>query len=137
MATTPEGIIPDLLAARLAALVLSPTLPIAWPNVDFTPPSPPSYLEVTFLPNGSTDRYFDDGVERIGLFQVSVVSPLKIGVVKANETAGLVAAHFPRGLRLVSGSVVVRISGSPSIAAPIVSTDRLSVPVTVAWRQTS
>lgn len=135
---TAEATIPVLLNDRLEDLVLSPALPISWPEVHFTPPGDGKYLEVRFLPNfvardyvGSTDPH-----RHVGLYQVSVVHPRGAGIIKAVEVAGLVSAHFPADLALDSADPEFRlvVTSKPSVAAPLTEEKSLRVPVTIPWR---
>ena len=120
------------LKARVQALVLSPVLPVAWPNESFTKPAG-GYLRVTHIPNlnrrlfiGSTDPH-----QRLGLLQVDVFMPRNQNVAVALEVAGKVAAHFPTDLSMVYGDVSVRVQSAPTVAQPIDDDTHLMVPVTI------
>jgi hypothetical protein len=60
MASTIEGKIFDALCTHLSTLVFSPAIPVAYPNVDFDPPSG-QYLEVVFLPNQTETMNLSSG----------------------------------------------------------------------------
>lgn len=120
------------LKARVEALVLSPALPIAWPNLSFTKPSG-GYLRVTHVPNmnrrlfiGSTDPH-----QRLGLLQVDVFGKKNENIAVAVEVAGKVAAHFPTDIKMRYGEVAVRVTAAPTVAQPIDDDTHLLVPVTV------
>lgn len=132
--TTPEAIIPALLFDRLAALTLSPALPIAWPNVAFAGTG--AHLEVQYLPNRNVRPFVADDGETIhqGLLQVSVVTPLDAGITPALETAGLVVEYFPAGLALSGSGVTARVTAKPSVAPPLTEAATLRTPVTIPWR---
>lgn len=113
------------LRGRVQSVVLSPVLPISWPNEPFTPPQvndkPGPYLRVTHLPNqtdrifiGSNDPHRYQGILQISLFSALDQSPAVPGAVI--EQAGQIAAHFPADLRLSHSGVTVRITKRPSIA---------------------
>ncbi|TPL06684.1 DUF4128 domain-containing protein [Mesorhizobium sp. B2-4-11] len=122
------------LFARVAALVLSPVLPIAWPNVAFTKPAG-GYLRVTHVPNTNRRLFLgsNDPHQRMGLLQVDVFKPLNMGASTATEIAGLVAAHFPCDLRLTSGGVTVRVTKAPDVSQAIADDTHWLVPVTVRY----
>lgn len=120
------------LKARVEALVLSPVLPIAWPNLSFTKPAT-GYLRVTNVPNmnrrlfiGSTDPH-----QRLGLLQVDVFGKKNENIAIALETAGKVAAHFPTDLKMTYGGVTVRVTAAPTVAQPMDDDTHVLVPVTV------
>ena len=135
---TAEATIPALLNDRLGALSLSPALPIAWPEVPFTPPSNGKYLEVQYLPNFVARDFIgsDDPHRHVGLYQVTVINPRNGGIIKPIEIAGLVAAHFPADLRLVSSTPAFSLSvtSRPTVAAPFSDELNIRVPVTIRWR---
>lgn len=138
---TVESTIPSLLLARVAALVLSPALPVAYPDVTFTPPvdaqgKAKPYLEVRHLPNTNVNLFLGDDstVQYQGLLQITVVHPSAQGIIKPYEIAGLVASHFAKGTLLTSAGIKVRIYQKPSIAGSIQDTDRVRVPVTIPYQ---
>ncbi|MBK3745294.1 hypothetical protein G3A39_39615, partial [Paraburkholderia aspalathi] len=71
---TVESTIPDLLLLHLGTLILSPVLPVAYPNAPFTKPAGP-YLEARFMPNSNVDRFLGDNdtIQYQGILQVTVV----------------------------------------------------------------
>ncbi|WP_019170668.1 DUF4128 domain-containing protein [Pseudaminobacter salicylatoxidans] len=131
---TVESIIPGLLMARLAELVLSPPLPVAWPDVPFTPPAG-SYIEATFMPNTNVNLFVgnDATTQHQGILQVTVVSKAGGGIVAPMEIAGQVVAHFAKGIRVSGQGVTVRVSAKPSVARPLQDADRIRVPVTILY----
>jgi hypothetical protein len=134
MAATVEATIPDLLLAHLGALVLSPALPIAWPNLSFTPP-PGEYLEATFMPNTNVNLFVgnDATTQHQGLLQVTVVAKSGLGIVGPNDIAGQIVEHFAKGTRIDGQGFVLSIDEKPSVAPSIQEADRIRVPVTVRW----
>lgn len=138
---TVESTIPSLLLARVAALVLSPALPVAYPDVAFTPPvdaqgKAKPYLEVRHLPNTNVNLFLGDDatVQYQGLFQITVIYPAGQGIPKPFDIAGLVALHFKKGTALRGDGVNVRIYQKPSVARSIQETDRIRVPVTIPYQ---
>jgi len=122
-------------AARLAALVFTPALPIAWPNVAFTPPASGKYLRANHLPNTTSQISLGtSGQNRhIGLYQIDVLWPLNSGDTAPKEIAGAIAAHFKRGTEFTRETVLIRIPSPPSIAPALVGSASYQIPVTVSY----
>lgn len=96
------------LAQRLAALVLTPALPIAWENKDF--PAVGSYLEFRHAPTTRVDDTTDgSGASQIGIALITVVTPRDTFTNAALVTAQAIANWFPKGLRLAiaGGNVLI------------------------------
>ena len=119
------------LFGRIATLPLG--LPIAWPNVKFTPPATGRYLRVQFVPNVVNRRLIgsNDPHQYLGLLQVSVYDRINVGETWGRRTAGRVADHFPADLRL--GAIGVRITERPTVADMITEDDRVQIPVMIEW----
>ncbi|WP_414461821.1 DUF4128 domain-containing protein [Hyphomicrobium sp. DY-1] len=134
MAMAVEAKIRDALLAHLAALSLTPPLPVAYPDISFAPPEG-TYLKAQLIPNTNRNQFVSDDstTEFRGIFQITVVSPSGAGSIAGAEIAGKVADHFERGASLASGDLVVRIDGRPSVAADMQSTDRVETPISVSW----
>ncbi|MET3648031.1 phage tail terminator-like protein [Phyllobacterium ifriqiyense] len=144
MATSVEGTILSLLLARLAALVLSPALPVAQPGIPFIAPietsgpnsgKPKPYLRADFIPNRTENLGIADDAKarHQGILQVMVVHPSGIGAVKPTDIGGAVAAHFAKGTKLYGSGVKVKVYQKPSVGAPMIETDKIYVPVTILW----
>ncbi len=131
---TIEVSIETALFTRMAALVLSPAMPVAWPNVDFSPVLS-GYLMVTHLANGARRAFIGSAGhhQRLGILQVSVFAPLNKGASPATEIAGKVAEHFPCDLKLPSGDVSVRITKAPDIMQAMRNDSFWHVPVRVSY----
>ncbi|MBB6306220.1 DUF4128 domain-containing protein [Xanthobacter tagetidis] len=137
MSARPEATIVDLLSAKLAALVFSPAIPIAWPHVPFTPPaSPRLWLEAWPMFNTTGNLFLGNGDPslHLGIMQVTVVSPLGEGATPALGIAEQVAAHFAKGTRLQSEDVDLRIYEKPSISTPFKDEGDLRTAVSIRWR---
>jgi hypothetical protein len=134
MPTAIEAKIADALLARLAALSLTPSLPVAYPDIPFTPPSG-TYLKAQLIPNTNRNQFVGDDstTEYRGIFQVTVVAPSGKGAIASAEIAGKVADHFERGSPIMSGDLVVKVDGRPSVAPTMQSTDRIETPISVSW----
>lgn len=129
---TVERSIEKALFARVATIILDPVLPIAWPDLDFTPPLS-GYIRVTQIPNRNERMFFGSNApqRRQGLLQLSVFSQKGLGSPAATEKAGLVAAHFPTDLEMTADGRVVRVTKAPDIATAIADDPHWHVPVTV------
>lgn len=123
---------------RLDALVLSPVLPIAWPEPTetFVPPSGP-YLVAKLLFNRPRFEGMSasDGVLDQGLLQVDVVWPKNQGDAGAIDVAKAIRAHFTvdPALALFHGGTKTKITGQPYLSGPFSEDADLRVPVTVPW----
>lgn len=136
MATQPEAIIFNLLNGHLAALALSPALPIAWPMVHFQPPAAGMWLEAWPMMSATNkaEMAFTGAADRLGLMQVTVVAALGAGEAPALETAGIVAGHFAEGTQLFGGGLWVRIYAPASVSTPYKDGNVLRTVVTARWR---
>lgn len=132
-----EAQITEALLQRLAALTLSPSLKIAYPNVPFPKTGetkPDTYLEAHQL-RGPTDAVgISAWNQHQGIFQIDVVYLAQDGLIAPTEIADAVAAHFPRGLRLANGAVQVRIDEPAKIAAPVTDAPYIRTPVSISYR---
>src|SRR5215212_9993347 len=108
-----ETRISEALNSWLAGLVLSPALPIAWPNDPFTPTS--AFLQPSLLPAPTVAMAvpYAGPNEYIGVYQVSVFYPAGQGMTAPAETASLVVARFRRGTALSRSGIEVRINNPP------------------------
>ena len=123
----------DALSAHLRALTLSPAHPIAWPNVDYTPPNGHKFLRINEFPAIANPITLNNGaIEYRGFIQIDVFGPLKVGLNTQKAIAAAVATHFKAGTVLFSGSTKLRIS-SAVVGANLISDPRMMIPVTVNW----
>ena len=123
------------LKGRVQSLVLTPALPIAWPNETYVPSPTQNYLRVTHVPNinrrlfiGSTEPH-----QRIGLLQVDVFAKKNQDASVAAEIAGQVAAWFPTDLRMTYSSAAVRVTKAPDVAQAIADDTHWLVPTSVEY----
>jgi hypothetical protein len=114
---------------RMETLPLS--LPIAFPDVTFSPPATGIWLEVRLFPNEPENLVWDDdGIYREqGFLQVLVCYRPGKGQVAASEVADSVIQHFPKGTELGGVSVSKKPWQSPN------ETDgaRSFIPVTIRY----
>lgn len=104
------------LKARVEALVLTPALPIAWPNLSFDM-GLAQYLRVTHIPNFNRRRLIGsaDAHQRRGLLQIDHFAKLNQNVAISDEVAGQIAAWFPVDKELSYGAAAVRIYEAPQV----------------------
>ncbi len=122
------------LRGRVESLVLSPALPVAWPNEAFTKPTG-GYLRVAHIPNINRRLFLNgaDPHQRLGLLQVAVFGKKNQNAAVVVEIAGLVAAHFPADLAIAAYGVTARVTKAPDVAQPIDDDTHVMVPVTIAY----
>lgn len=135
MATGIEARITEALHTRLAALTLSPTMSVAWPDIDFTPPAA-GYLRPTHVPNTVRQATLGSaGKNRYrGIYQVSVFWQRNAGELVPREKADLVAAHFKRGTVLTNGGLSIRIYAPPVVAQTMQDGAYTHTPVTIRYQ---
>jgi hypothetical protein len=134
-----ESDIMQALFDRVASF--TPTMPIAYPNINFTPTSSGNparltpYLRLQFVPNVANRLLIgsDDPHQHLGLLQVSVYWAKGQGERLPRERAAAVAAHFPCDLKLRSGAVTVRIAKRPDVRDLIIEDAAVQIPVMVSF----
>jgi len=92
----------DILTGALSRMAsYSTALPIAWPGVNFTPPSEGRWFEVRHFPNTPNNLAMgtDADQEFLGFLQVSVFDRPGSGIVNMTEEAEGIVAHFPKRQR--------------------------------------
>ena len=89
--------------------------PIAWPNVNFTPPESGGYIKFDLLPAETRQITLgDDGYNRLtGIAQFAVYWPEGQGMVLPNEIAGEIIAAFKRGTVITRETQNIRIVAPP------------------------
>ncbi|MDU3906567.1 MAG: DUF4128 domain-containing protein [Citrobacter portucalensis] len=112
--------IADLLESRVAIIAESLGLPIAWPNIAFTPPDDAPYGRVYVLPAQTVGQDLEGQLRTYqGILQLNIIAPAGSGVTLARGLAKSVADAFPEGLPLVDGDLTVYINGPPQVRQPI------------------
>lgn len=129
-----ESTIESALFSRVGGFVVSPALPVAWPNVSFPKPAG-GYLRVTHIPNASRRLFLSSNAphQRLGLLQVDVFVPKNQGASGATEIAGEVAQHFPADLPMRADGLTVRVTKAPDIGPALVDDTHWQVPVTIRY----
>lgn len=133
MATGVETRIAEALFARLASLVLSPAVPVAWPGRDFRASG--AYLRPSFLPAATAAfSVRPDGTnEHRGLLQVDVFWPEDKGLTEPMERASEVIAHFKRGTTMYREGVKVRVVRPPYPSPALQEPGWLQVTVSIPY----
>lgn len=116
---TVEERIEAALFGYLAEREFVASIPLSWPNVDFTPPHPPApYVRVRHLPN-SNRRFLLRGSDphfRRGILSLTAVTPLRVGPSAATALAGAIAAQFPADLAIFGAEgLKVTVQAAPSV----------------------
>ena len=111
------------------------SLPVAWPNMTFTPDGGP-YLEARIFRNENT-RLFVKGSAphmRQGILQLTVRTALNLGAAPAMALAGAIVEQFPADREMFSEHVPVTVERAPSILTPIREAAYWAVPVSIRFR---
>ena len=112
--------IAELLESRVAIIAESLGLPIAWPNIAFTPPDDAPYGRVYVLPAQTVGQDLEGQLRTYqGILQLNIIAPAGSGVTLARGLTKSVADAFPEGLPLVDGELTVYINGPPQVRQPI------------------
>ncbi|HFQ5672237.1 TPA: phage tail terminator-like protein [Enterobacter roggenkampii] len=112
--------IAELLESRVAIIAESLGLPIAWPNIAFTPPDDAPYGRVYVLPAQTVGQDLEGQLRTYqGILQLNIIAPAGSGVTLVRGLAKSVADAFPEGLPLVDGDLTVYINGPPQVRQPI------------------
>lgn len=131
-----EAGIYEALAFTLDAMATSLGLPVAMPDVRFTPCKGQPYLLVNILPNTAAlfGLEFDSNVDFQGLAQVSVYWPSAQGLVKPMQVAAQVVAALKPGTVISRNGLCVRFNEQPAVSPVQVETDWTQVPIVARWR---
>lgn len=124
-----------LLEKRLGtwAKAQSPVIPVAFQNAAFTKPSG-LYLRAFLLPNPTDTRFLEStDREYMGVFQASIVAPLNGGPSAADTVVAALEALFPKDLLLTS-TLTVRVTSTPSAAPALTEPDAYVVPVSFSYQ---
>lgn len=112
--------IAGMLEGRVAVICSSLGLPVAWPNIAFTPPDNAPYGRVYVLPAQTVGQDLEGQLLTYhGILQLNIIAPAGGGVTLARGLAKSVADAFPEGLPLVDGDLTVYINGPPQVRTPI------------------
>jgi Bacteriophage related domain of unknown function len=123
------------LFAELTALALTPSLPIALPGANFTPPADDKWLRANDLPAVTQPFAITPGGARdySGSIQVDVIWPLGSGVTAAKEIAGAIIEHFEPTKPIFGDGLKIKIVRS-SVGTKVDDGARFFLPVTIQYR---
>ncbi len=136
MADAAEVAIESALLNRLAAFCLSPAIPLALPNIAFTPPVVGSnvfWLKADLMPADSFSPgiSFEDDVQHYGLMQVSVFHGQGSGELAPARLAARIIELFKRGTTVTKDGFTVLVWKSPFRGRMI--DDRTSLTGSSSW----
>ena len=121
------------LETRLNAM--DPALPTCWENLPFTIPDGP-YQRADWLPAppdnptfGGTPAFYRER----GIFQVTIFYSPTGGALDARTKAEAIRDWFARGASYTSGSVTVKIMGTPAISPQIPDPTRYVLAISIRY----
>lgn len=119
-------------AVQAFADTFTPSLPVAYPAVNFTPPSEGAWLDVKWFPNQPNNYGIGGELCQMeqGVAQITVIMPIGGGYVAADELARSVVDFFPKGTSL-GGVTIYR---QPWAMAALTDSTWLRVPVSILWQ---
>lgn len=110
---------------------LSPSVPIAYENVSFIPPTG-MYLRTQFTIQNPDDPVYGTGYYREQTtFQVFVCEELNKGTVSAQTKAEAIRTLFTKGTSFIEDGYRIHVLQTPQIAGSIVTSDRLVIPILI------
>jgi hypothetical protein len=102
----------DIQSALHKQLVqLTPSLPIAWENKEYSPTAGTPYLRSWLLPGQTTTVSLGpDGYNLyVGVYQIDCLYPINKGWYPAKVKAGAICTLFKRGTLITYNSICVRV----------------------------
>lgn len=128
----------SLVAIRAALEVqlnaMTPALPTAFENANFTPPAAGApYQAVNLLPAEPDNNVFGPNFQQRGLLQVTLSYPQAAGPAAAAARAELIRAQFPRGLSVTAGGITATIEKTPEVGPALIVDARYQLPVRVRF----
>jgi hypothetical protein len=136
MAQGIEAQIASALLRRLQDLTLTPPLPVAYPDVDFTPPHSGMWLEAQMFPapTEAVDIAHDGFNNYTGFLQVTVVAPEAGGALPPLEVAAQIMRWFRRGTVMEDGAATVTIFKPPYASPTLQDRATTRTPVTIRYQ---
>jgi len=108
----------------------NPELPIAYPDVSFSPPAEGPWLEVSLLHNTAPAfSALAAGHLRQGILQIIVVARPGRGALPTSRIVDQVLAHFPKALRIGPA----KVTAEPSAGTAMTEADRTMVVCSIPW----
>jgi hypothetical protein len=138
MTDSVEVAIESVLLNRLVAFCLSPAIPLALPNIAFTPPAPSPttfWLKADWLPADSFSLSLANtgSVQHYGILQVSVFYGQGSGELAPSRLATRIIELFPRNLALTKDGFVVQVWKHPFRARMMKDDPWVMIPVSVPY----
>ncbi len=128
------AVVAGLLLARCETLnVGTPKLPVAMPDVAFTPPTSGPYLRVDLFRNAPFWEGLASGRVDQGLLQVTLIWPKGRGLIVQAKAVKQIIDHFTKGLALHGTDTRVKINREPWAASPIMGDVSTETPITISW----
>lgn len=128
------------LLARVASLVLSsPSLPVAYPDVAFTPPEnsgvrlPYVHVKLFRAPTNNISVGHDAINQLQGILQLDICYPQGSGAIEPARQQALAISHFKRGTRMTDGETTVAIDLAPIAMSPVEDLPYVRHPVSIRW----
>ena len=122
------------LETRAQAFATAKNVQVCWDNVGAKPTT--THLKVTISPGPTLDPSFGNKHKRYtGALRLSYYSTeLNKGMGNITSFIDDLVAYFPRGLQLSSGGLVVNITNTPNVSAPVYEGTFIFVTVDVLYR---
>lgn len=129
-----QAIIRAAFESRLAAWAASKSIPVAYQNVAFTPPSG-TYARVFIIPGETASDDLAQTHRRYrGIFQVSLLMPLGSGSGQAEALVAELEALFSPTTPLTQSGLTIYLTAPMSAAIAIPEDTHYAVPVSTAYR---
>ncbi len=133
-----EVAIESALLTRLNALTLSPSVPVALPNVTFVPPTAGqnvAWLRATFLPASTVELGIDYAAsnQHYGIFQVDVFYGQGGGELAPARIAAAVIQWFRRGTKLTKDGFKVEVTRAPRRGSMLLDGAWTMLPVSIPY----
>lgn len=115
---SPEAKVEHALLSRLATLVLSPAMTVAWPGQSFPPAGqtkPARYIYPDHDAVTKSRPFLSTTSRQTGSFFVYLMLPLGISTTEATDIGGRVANHFAADHEETVEGVTVRITERPTV----------------------
>jgi hypothetical protein len=113
----------------------SPATPVAYPGINFTPPSTGEWIELSWFPNETLNYGIPNDGPSIhrGFVQAMAYTRPGAGVVGVTQLASAIISTYAKGLE-VGGATIER---KPWMSSVIQEGDKIMVPVTIPYRAAS
>lgn len=122
------------IALETALNAITPALVTVWENTDYTPVDGTAYQQAYLMPAQPDNSTMGSSYYREqGIFQITLMYPIKTGPKDAADRAELIRTAFKRGKSFTSGTVTVIIDRTPEISQGRIDEDRWALPVKIRW----